>query len=57
MVRYRIGGGQMDAGRVLNKFQINLVIPKEHNYGYISTKVGIHIYMGIFIIFLIRGGK
>jgi len=46
----------MDPGRVLNKFKINLVIPKEHTYGYISTKAGIHIYMGIFIIFLIRGG-
>jgi len=40
----------MDMGRVLE-------IPKEHTYGYISTKVGIHIYMGIFIIFLIWGGK
>ena len=56
-LRYHIGGGQMDVGRVLNKFQINLVIPKEHTYGYISTKAAIHIYMGIFIIFLIRGGK
>lgn len=41
----------------LNKFQINLLIPKEHTYGYISTRAGIHIYMGIFIIFFIRGGK
>jgi len=57
MVRYRIGRGRKDSGRVLTKFQINLVIPRKHTYGYISTKARIHIYMGIFIIFLIRGGK
>jgi len=43
--------------RVLTKLQINLVIPEKHTYGYISTKAGIHTYMGIFITFLIRGGK
>ena len=62
-LRYRIGGVSSGAisdqrsvngaGRVLIKFQINLVIPEKHSYGYILTGAGIHIYMGIFII--IRG--
>ena len=44
-LRYRVGGGpiasegvQSHRKRVLTKFQVNLVIPEEHSYGYISTK-------------------
>jgi len=51
MEQYRIGGGKMHRRRVLTKFQINLVIPKKHTYGYISTKARIHIYMGILLYF------
>lgn len=42
---------KMHRRRVLTKFQINLVIPKKHSYGYILTKEGIHIYMGFLLYF------
>jgi len=43
--------------RVLTKFQVNLVIPKNNTYGYISTKRRGYVFMGFFIIFLVWGGK
>jgi len=38
----RVNGAISDRRRVVTKFQINLVIPEKHTYGYISTKVGIY---------------
>jgi len=49
--------GSFDRRRFLTKFQVNLVIPKNNTYGYISTKGGDMYLWGVFIIFLIWGGK
>jgi len=57
MERYQIGGSEKDSGRVLTKFQVNLVIPEE-TYLWLYFNQGGDMYiLGLFIIFLIRGGK
>jgi len=55
--RYHIGGRKKDLGRVLTKFRVNLVIPEEHSYGYVSAKGGDTYIMGIFNIKYGKGHK